>query len=385
MEIDALKGLEYVVPVLESELGKDLKERKDLGLSVPENFNVQARLYSSSGVLAESISKNPPSIVVNVAQNVYRNLNKKNRKELSSVMEYFDITKDFFMGGKEETVLSTMEDPEGTLSIFEDLMSKEDFEKYKDIFREKGTSYEEHKEMVIEKSGDTRKKLRRLWPKIISKFEDSDFSFLRHELDHIDFFSSPVYRNHMEKGENIEYLEKNIVDRDSFKKYAQTNFEFLDSMSKTLPLLESRALFFGGVPRGEWGNVNFDEVKEDVIDYFSRNYTGNISERIISKLIPYEWSEGRIDKNTAHYLLKKVEDDAGNNNPLNYRVDYNEVNKEAADRILYEDIPEYKKMFSDNMEKATDIIGDAYRDNPRRLREANKAENFDEYLEICRR
>lgn len=390
MEVKANKGFEEIKPRVESELEKTLEERGKLGLSVPQSCDVFIGFYDSQNVNAQTIFGDYNHMIkINVAPCVSGNLGKDDRNDLKEIMKYFDFVKDMFSVNDEESVFAFIKNPDKTIKEFEYSFSKGDFERHKKFLEERGTMYEEYKEGTKKNAGIVRNTLRNLWPKIIKSFKDSEMSFLRHEIDHVDFFNSPVYFNHVKKSKEVNDLGMKWAikgDQKSSREYAQANLELLDSMSKIDPLLETRALFFDYVNPGEWGKVNFNEKKQKVRERFISDYVENgFSGSILHKIISPEWSKGRMNRQTSNHLFKTVYRRMNSTKASRYKVEPEEVDYGLANKILYKDLPEKKLEFAENANTSAEVIGDVYRDNPSKFKEARNARSFNEYLEMCKK
>ena len=90
-----------------------------------------------------------------------------------------------------------------------------------------------------------------------------------------------------------------------------------------------------------------------------------------------------MDRQTSNYLFAIVNRQRESPNAMRYVVRPEKVNYDVANRILYQELPEWKNRFAANGRTAVEAIGNAYRNNPSRLREANKARTFKEFIELC--
>ena len=104
---------------------------------------------------------------------------------------------------------------------------------------------------------------------------------------------------------------------------------------------------------------------------------------MLDKLVSVAWSEGQMDRQTSNYLFNIVNRQRESPNAMRYVVRPEQVNYDVANRILYQGLPEWKNRLATNGQTAVNVVGNAYRDNPSRLKEANRARTFQEFMELC--
>ena len=221
-------------------------------------------------------------------------------------------------------------------------------------------------------------------PRIEAAFETADLSSLRHEMDHVDFFGSPLYLDYHSRGKKAGELGQRLhtsKDKSVSVEYAQANMKVLGAMAKVVPLLEVRALFFNYVKPNEWDRADFEDLKRKVYGNFVSGYVeGGLPEDMLDKLVSVAWSEGQMDRQTSNYLFNIVNRQRESPNAMRYVVRPEQVNYDVANRILYQELPEWKNRFATNGRTAVDVVGNAYRDNPSRLKKTNKTHTFHNIL-----
>ena len=389
MKIQAREELKGLLRKLEHELEIALQERKKLDLSLPQNYNTFIRFYNSQKAMAQAQLIGSSSIIeVNAAPLVINQLKEKDREKLKNVMYYFDIVRDFLGGPEEDIIFSVAEHPIKMINQFEEnFSSKEELKRYKRFFKERGRDYSSYKKITIDNAKFVRDTIKEMLPMIKKAFDSADLSSLRHEIDHVDFFSSPIYLDYYSKYIKAAKLGQRLhakKDKSTSIEYALANMEVLKSMAEVSPLLEIRALFFNYVEPNEWSKVDFNNIKKKVYGNLISGYIeGGFPEEILDKLVSVEWSEDRMDRQTSNYLFDLVNKQRGSPNTLRYVVHPEQVNYSVANYIMYKELPEWKNRFATNGKTIVDIISNAYKNNPSKLKEANKARTFQEFIELC--
>lgn len=387
MKIQTQKGLEKLTEKLESGLEETLKERENLGLSVPVDCDVRLAFYNHQNAEGHSrLIDSKPEIFVNALYIVANRFQREDGEKLGKVLHYFDIVRDFLGTRDEEDILKVIEHPMKAIREFEkNFGSKKELQDYKDFFKQRGTDYDLYKNIAIRNAKFMRESLQELLPEIEEKFKEADLSILRHEMDHVDFFLSPLYLNHHAKRKyTIEVALKLHTHPSVSQEFAQANIELLKSMSEVLPLLEARASFFNYIKPDEWDEADFDKIKKIICGAFIFEYVeGVYSEEILDKLVSRAWSNEEMDRQTSNYLFYLINEQRQSPNAMRYGIKLDEVNYGVVSRILYGELPRWKNRFAENMRVAVEVIGNVYRDEPSRLKEANRAKTVKEFLEMC--
>ncbi len=387
MQVSTPKGYEELGEVVEAELQKVLDERAELGLSVPEDFSVGLNFYYSQKAFASAFYASPPGICLNILPMVQRVLKREDAEKIITINQYFDTLRDL-LGEKsgEEHIVQLLEHPVRTIKMFEKRLGA-NFDAYKHAFEANGTPYKEYRRAAVRNAKCIRMLLDGLKPVLLDSFPKVDFSSLRHEMDHVDLFSSPMYARFisMEKRaydllRKWQFIQSPAVS----KEYAKAHLEKLAVASEVLTLMEIRALFFNSIAPSGWKHADFEKVKKKVYGEFADGYVeGEYPEKILDAIVCNAWSHGKMDKMTSNYLFEIVNRQRGSINQMRYVVKLDEVNYDVASQILYIELPLWKARFAANGLAAVEAVGNAYRDDPKRLAAANKAETFKEFLRVC--
>lgn len=303
---------------------------------------------------------------------------------------YFDKFREIF--NTEDKLFSLMYYPHNTVNKFMESMDRNTFEKNEEFFKARGKGLNEYLDEAKEVSKFAREYFRQILPNSKKALESEEtlnqvLDTLRHELDHVDFYqNSSLYKNHFEKRREAgEIYDKFMKGENVSKQYANKNLEILEDISEVCVTLESKAHFFNQIGLNDWGNANYEKVKNKVMTDISLNYVeGHWNSHILESLISKKWSEGKMNRETSNYLFALVNFQSGSQQSGKYVIDNDHVNFDIANKVLYDEMPQWKKMFAENTKTAVNAIGDAYENDPSRLKRANEATNFNDFMEYAR-
>lgn len=387
MVICASPELEELIPQIESELEKTIQERKQLGLSLPQDYYIGISYYGAGNMSAGALFTDAGSIIcINTLMLIQDQIEAgEDINKLNEILCYFDTARNIL--GEENWILPAIQNPEETINKFEqEFPSKEDLLGYKEGFNIKGSGYEDYKRFTIEHAESVKKLLEELMPKIKKGFKKTE-THLRHEIDHVDFFNSLIYQDFCFKIAQAEeqydlYMQQGDVLISP--EYGKASIAVLKSMAEIEPLLETKALFFSYVGLNEWDNVNYEEVKKKVHEkflkcYLEQVYPGEIRDNLISQ----KWASGEMNLATSISLATRNNEIEITNTEAQI-IKQEKVNYKLINEILYKEIPGWKMKFAENAGIAVEAIGQAYKEDPSRLKEANQAKNFQQYIELCK-
>jgi len=387
MQVLARPELQSLTDRVQAELEAATKERTDLGLSTPNDFETHLTFYNAQLARAQAYKTGNATVMsIHAAPIALDYLKDGDSIRLQKVMEYFDLVRDFLGYPPEDAIFTVIQDPTAAIQQHEASLKPQTLQVYKQFLNEKGTSYKAYRDYTINNAQVVHQTIQDLLPKIQEAFADADLSVLRHELDHIDFFASPLCDAYDTIEMRATKLNRLVLQNKLVSQQcADANIDYLDAMAQVIPLLEVRALFFNYIPPGHWKKADFEDVKGKVIsDFASRYVQSALPEQIVDPLVSVAWSEKQMNRQTSNYIFQKVNEQRNSPNAARYVVDLDQVNQELADRILEVELPKWKNIFSQNGQKAVEAIGHAFQHDPSRLSTANKAQTFDEYITLCR-
>lgn len=391
MEINATRGLGALKTKVKFDLEKAVEERKSLGLTVPEDFRVGIRYYNDTNTAAcATMDNNMPYLGINVLSSVYKNYKGKLDKDISFLMNYFDNSRELFINTDESIILDMMFHPVNVISELENSFRKKEFENLKKRSEMHGRKYTSYKKEAIDSAHDARKLLRVLNPVIKDKFSKTRLSAsgIRHELDHLDMFSSKICKRFYDNiGLEKKADDKFKNDKKSSNEYAKIAKKTLKSRSEDYLLMEIKGLFFDNVPFNAWNRVDYEDVKRKVYGRFEFNYIeGALVESIVESLIKMHSPDLKFTVDTANYIrMVMLGSSFLNLHADRYGAERTKINYTIANKIMYEEIPEWKKIFAKNAEEATDAVGCAFKQDHSRFNKANKnAETFNQYIHILK-
>ena len=384
MKIVATRGLECLTDRVESDLEKVLEERDMLGLSYPGDFNVKVGYYMGSCMASAFVEDSMPTIQLNTLPIVFERFNNKEKDYAHKIISYFDVAQELFHDCEEDLVLNLMEHPLKTINEVEGDFGKKGLKEFKESF---GDMYKKYRSAVIKYAKDARLASREVFPKIISVLDNTGFtsSPLRHEMDHLDMYHTRLNKDYYAIEQRLGELKNEIWSGDSetIKEYKRLSRKFIDMKTKVVVIEEIRAAFFDQIKMGEWMKIDYEEVKRKVYGWFHNSYIiNNFQKDILECTLGDMTGLKDLGKNTINYLRRLTLEHEGNAGSGKYHEDRTKVDYNIANKILFEDIPTWQMRFAQNAAFATEAIGNAFRDDPTRFQEANKARSFDEYLRI---
>lgn len=377
---------------VESRLESSLKERESLGLSTPQKFDAFVKFYpvEKAQALADH-NEGEPYLSINLAPIVLGQLEGNNNQKMSALMQnYFDKFREIF--GYEDNIFSLMYYPHKTIKNLKESFNQEDLIKKNDFFKSRGKSFYDYLNEAQEISKFARNYFREILPDTKEKFKSEDslkktLGLLRHELDHVDFYqNSNLFKKHLEKLNEVgEFHRKFMEGENVSKQYAQKQLETLESISEVDVTMEARAHFFNQIDLNDWINANYEKSKSNILGDLSLAYVeSHWLDPLMNALLSQKWSEGRMNRETSNYLFALTSSQSRSSDTEKYILDKEKVNYDIANKVLYDEIPQWKKMFAENSKTAVNAIGDAYENDPSRLKRANEATNFNDFIEYAR-
>jgi hypothetical protein len=385
MEIKATWGLGSFKKKITHSLEKVIAERRMLGLKVPEDFEVRLKYSGDDRAGAYTcLEDSLPVITINVLQSAAEAFNGKDRDDICQLNWYFDITKHILDDEKE--VLDAMRHPVKVINGYEHSVGKKELDALKKALHEDGRKYSSDKDKIIKNARKARQILKAIRPKLVQRFERLRLSQtnLRHEMDHAAFCGARIDMDYREILE-CQYLLKELNEAECFEQIAKIQDKLLRKSAERGVIAEARGLFFDCVPYNQWGIVDYGKIKKRVYSFFQNNYIEGIipAEIILPSLLWKYYPSATLTRETEDYLKLIVYSQAGVEKANDIVVKTANVNFDWANKILYDEIPKWKKLYAENAAAAVVAIGNAFKDDPSRFRKADeKATTFWQYISI---
>src|SRR3989344_922166 len=395
MEITARKGLESLIPKLETMVADILQERRDLDLVVPSDFSTIIEYNTGEGSAAEAMSSpQGSSIHINTVPLVMPKLNKKELKIAQGIMYYITTCQDLMGGSREEAVMGFIENPKGMFERYESAFEeakKENrgpgLEGVKEFLAQRGRTYDDYKSFIIKKAPKARRYLKRMASIIGEKIDNAGLDELRHEMDHVAIFESPMFGQLYRKNREVNNLLNNFMSnrsKENSQKLGRAKMQELKLIAGENPISEIKAFFFNYIPMGKWKEADFDKVRAMVLERYLRSYVvGNQVESIVESLVARKWAQGQMDRQTSNYIFRAATERIGSVAAERYVVELKDVDYKIAAQVLYKELPEWQARFARNAQRAVEVIGNAYKEDPSRLKRANQARTAEEFLELA--
>jgi hypothetical protein len=376
---------------LETKLKKEiecvLEERRELGLGVPETYNVRITYYNNRSALAQAgLREEGPEISLNLLPSLFDFLTSENQEKAGEVMRYFDDFRTIFPMSDEELIINITENPSDFFDRVEKgiFFTPDHLSYLKKHLAETGKTYEEYKKGIISKGKSVLAYLSGLIPILTANFERIDSSSLRHEMDHAVFYASAIYTNYIAMKKRVSELQTKLhVNQD-----ASVAMELAEAQKQLRPLyveanilLESRANFFNHIPYGEMNKSSASKVVE-VVSSLENYIYGPLLIPVLDSLMSVAWSEGRMDRQTSNYIFRYV-CHLAREDSTRYAIDISQVNFTNALFVLNE-----LSVWIDRMEKYTNTavktMTKAFASGRADvLYKAQSANSFEEYISLC--
>ena len=377
MNIHLPNELTSLEPLIKQKVDGALQERESLGLSIPQNFDIVVRLYGKDTEAASALIEDCPKIDFNVLLFANEYCNGIDKNKMQKLIRYCHGMKKI-ISGNDYAILASLKRPLEILALKEACV--DDFDKVKEFYMTTGLDYDEYKRTAPENRDLLNDFLSNDVPKIADAAKDLGRVF-RHEIDHIDSFGSQLclrFRvvSGLRRAVGQWFKVADMPDKND--NYVRIEDRFLRTFLTTAPVLETRAIFFDHVNPDEWKNFDLEEVKKKILDdlvmYSYKVWTYNL----VGSLANIEQVSNPMNRYTVLYINKLVLDEPFDDEKFKGEIDFetaNKISKQALDWQWY---------FDRMCKSLVGIIGEAYRDDPSRLKEANKAKNLREYVEICK-
>ncbi len=388
----ASPGLEAVEPLFKQGLDEALAEREALGIGVPDTFH--AGLYYANGKgrnnaeasLAKKVTgETQKRIKLNVAKTIGRVVHPETTRDIIDVMRYFELVSDF-LGHGEEVIIQTVQHPVKTLRKFEDSFEPGQLDEYKAVLAAKGTDYKTARSFTYKHAKLVRGLLQKIAAKAPEALAKTDFRrSLRHELDHVVMFGSPFYDTHNDLV--IETLTTTQPESPGeLKAHAEKTMLRLKQEAEVLPLIEARGHVFNYVVLGDLGETDYDEIAPKIFDDLIKNYRdGVFLERVLDTVVIQYRARNEMNQATSNYLHWSLLTQLKSPLATTYGNFEEGIDMELAKKIMYEEIPAWQKIFTDNARVAVRAVTTAFKEDPSRFVTADaQAQTFEEYVAICR-
>ncbi|MCK5023079.1 MAG: hypothetical protein KAS04_02810 [Candidatus Aenigmarchaeota archaeon] len=389
-----------------------IDERKDLGLCMPEDFDVSIGILqgnSSAAVASRYGSKN--LFMINTFAILYNSdvvhMSKVEEDNMEKLINYSTVVSNCFhrfgIAGKpnEKDVLRCMRS-KNPRKAFENMVSKKYTKSEIRDMKEKqeldGFSFEKAIDHLSKGASGALKIIDEIKP-LVTKYHSTGKGILhdnvtaRHETDHLAFVEGKMYKKIDCMYMNLVEAMNAIADEHSrvpvSVEIANDNQKMVDFHIDSVLLMEAGAHVFNFVPAGGWEKLkdNYIDVKKMIAFELMDKYihtpdcNGLLSENAIKGMIRTETYKGAINDDTANYVLSKL---SGPFKRFVYTVkNPKEVQWGEAERIR-EEYNAYIKNLGNKAQTAAEAVVKAYVEDHSRLNHAySEAESFDEFIGTC--
>lgn len=369
-------------------LEEALKERKKLGLDVPPINHVAlywcGKQHADGSAYYEKGKES--SIMINVLNAAYPHLPDEAKTIAAHVRNYFFTIGDFFNQTIADSVsMATLYKSERQVKKAMEQHLKEN----KAYFEQCGRPGDYYLEFALHNREEIQQLLQQLKPLVRDAFRKADLSWLRHEVDHLDFQrNAEMARIERAKKERARTQEEDFAANPSPAKsrtLAHLKRASLDYTMDTNILMEMRAITIECVPSNEWTEENINKAERSAKAYFIRNYIeGLYLLEILDTLVCQAWAEGRMNRDTSNLLHSAMFSRTGSATALRYKIDLPCVDSELFSEIMYQQLPAEQQKLAEKTHVAAKTFAKVFREDPPRMHQANKARTFKQYIHALR-
>ena len=392
MNISAQRGLEALIPFVQTEIEKAVHEREYLGMPTPEDFDVVLGYHDTigGGAYVELVDSTPV-MFINSLRSVAPSVLEYAHQEVSELIHHLDtigyVFTNHWDGISGESMFGVFLNPEQGIKEFESSFnSEEEFESYKKMINSRGVPYEHYKELVFKSNRVMKKKLGWLIPIIERDFPESIMvRYIRHEVDHLDSALSPMYRELIPIFSELGDLERRFYlqgETSVAEELKTKNSEVLERYIGLFPVLELKAMFFDHIEPFGWHNTDPVSVQEDVLANFTTFSIKGIGERMLHRVVSFERASDNIDDDISNFILGNYYDKR--RSPKTERYIYNpekiEISALIDARAAWEGCMIRCKRQAEHM---APIIARAYEKDPRIPSDAIRAGNLGDFVKVC--
>ncbi len=395
MYVEVKPILEFARKPIVDSLDIAIEERRDLGLSVPTNFNLNIGFHQTPGTFASAVSSTNKNPSLNISLlNIIRGFAFKTKKkalesDVKNLINYFDIARDFLGGFGESRVALFLDDPEKQFYRFEhEIHSSSSLQSLKRMMDKRGVPYANYKDYLFNNIESTQSLLIKVIDSGSDFIKSYSYNVLRHELDHVDFYENVALhdtflRQGLEFGGALINAHSNTNPLTQ-SKYLKMLPDKLRSVSKVNSFMEARAYFFNFVPLGEWRSADFDSISSKIENHYCNNYIKkSFQGQLLSYAINAYWIVNKMDETTSNYLHQKIANKTGSIDSERYgQIDESKVDKNLAKQILEHDLPHWENIFIEDAKQVIGVLNQVYSKDTSIFPKANSAKTVDQYVQI---
>ncbi|MBN2881387.1 hypothetical protein JXM83_05030 [Candidatus Woesearchaeota archaeon] len=377
---EPLKGL---IPHTKEVLIESLEERVEMKIEVPDGFLVDVTFCKEPGYIAAatklSLDDSTPKIGINTLE-IFDSF--ETEENIDGIFKFFNYGNLFF-AGDENLVIHLLTKPNETIKKFEETFGRNGVKKFKkQLFYDTGITYEKYVELFKNEHTRVSGKLETIIPFMTQEIINrKELYVLRHELDHLALNNTAFSRNIAELMKQKEAAYKNPSSTD----YASLCLQYLDRFYEFSAMVEIRGLFFDYVQLRDWKLINYDAIKSQVYMDFHRNYIeGTFIEDFMDIITDIYYEDDKINDDTANYLMQLAGIEEDDITKEYYKFEPKNLQYKIINEILYDTLPKLKQQLSINARLCADVFGNVYQNKPYLFNKAKEAENFHDYLRICK-
>ncbi len=389
MAISTFSGLEGIVGEIEGQIESAKNEREELGLVMPKKYDVYVYFSSIDNYAASAWMHTDDRGMIGIflLNTVSPFFNAEKRQDLKVVRKYYDVLFALFGMETELKIHDFFNNGRKEIELFEQQFQKGDsFQVFKEQYhRQHRRPYNEDVRYLLENASSVQETFLQLLPYMVSLFPMAG-KYIRHELDHLDFFKSKLWKRHTKQENLVATLAKLYKDHPKTvqKGYAEANLYSLKLQSVIRPILEGRALFFDHVEPYAWYCADFAVVAQQVKKHLHYYIHNSFSLLILNRLIVAAEIEHGLSDDTKQYMYHQVYKKIGNNRAILHPFQEKNVNINLAQHILQKEMGQWKRRFAETSNFTVPALQIAYEQDASRFLTANTAGDYINFIRSCR-
>lgn len=389
MAISTFPGLEGVIGEIAGQLELAKKERIELGLTVPQDFDVYVYFSSPDNYDAAAwpCYNERPLIGVYLLNNVLPHFGKSESEALKEVQKYYNVVYSLFGNVDEKKIYTLFDKGREEIEAWEHrFQGKNTFRIFKNRYQqEHGRSYDDDKQYLIESAPSVQETFLPLLSSMVTLSSRMSAAKIRHELDHLDFFHSKLWERYTNQESLLATLAKLYKDDPQTVKesYANINGTFLRSQSYLRPLLEGRAMFFEFIEPEAWYCADFFAAGQYVKKRLHGYIHSVFPQYILKHLIISAEIERPVSDDTKQYMYHQLYTKKKCRRARFHTFEEKNVDKKLVQQILGKRMRQWKQIFLDTTQSTVPALQTAYDQDASRFLIANEARNYTEFLHRC--
>ncbi len=387
--ISTFPGLEGLVGEIEGQIEITKNEREELGLVMPQNYDVSIYFSSPDNYAAGAWPYIDGRAMVGVylLNSVLNFFNTEKRQELQTVQKYYHVLFSIFGDVNELKIHDIFNQGKEEIAIFEQqFQGTRSFHAFKEQYqRQHKRSYDKDVLYLLENAPFVQETLHQLLPYMISLYPRTGTKYIRHEFDHLDFFQSKLWERQTKQQALLSTLAKLYKEDPKKTKegYARANLHFLEMQCYLKPILEGRALFFDFIEPNEWYCADFFAAAQNVKKRLQWYINTIFPQYILNNLLISAEMKQPVSDDTKQYIHHQHYTKIRSRRARFHTFQEENVDKNLAQHILGKEMSQWKRRFMETTHFTVPALQTAYQEDASRVLVANTAKDYPSFIHAC--